>query len=217
LKDSVRRRVYQFVTMSFQQAPRAPGHGTPLSPEWKEPRTGAGTEPRPTATDVTPTVAVKSWMGQNTLAGFVWNEVKQANLERRDDVCHAEPVMNKRGEILLGILTYAYATGLFRSREIEEQLMRCIVAKRLLVKDGITNMALRQFRRSNREIIKTCLRNVVCRARQADEKTPAVIKVGRKVDLLRAPSASPDVDIPEAESEARLRDAAIYDSLESYL
>jgi hypothetical protein len=66
-----------------------------------------------------------------------------------------------RGEVLLATLTYCYARGIYSSREIEGAILRNRQNADLLDCFPLDRKALAQFRRHNRDLVKSCLIQVL--------------------------------------------------------
>jgi hypothetical protein len=103
---------------------------------------------------------LRAWLDEHTLACTVL----EAQLE-------VEPAHWKQGvalrntdmpqpQILLTLLTYAYATGTLPSEEIERQTEKDSTFRYLCARAYPTESTLRQFRRQNRALIRQCLSRV---------------------------------------------------------
>ena len=68
-----------------------------------------------------------------------------------------------RGEVLLATLTYCYAWGIYSSREIEGAILRNRQNVDLLDCFPLDRKAFMQFRRYNRDLVKSCLTQVLGR------------------------------------------------------
>jgi len=103
---------------------------------------------------------LRAWLDERTLV-FTILEVQQA----------VEPPHWKQGtalrdtdipssQILLTLLTYAYATGTLPSEEIEKQTEMDSTFRYLCARSYPTESMLRQFRRQNRALVRQCLAKV---------------------------------------------------------
>ena len=159
----------------------------------------------------TPTVVVHDWMGSNTVARIVWDEVRH----RAPVPVPDRPVLNKRGELLLAVLTYAYAAGIYRSREIEEEIFRSAAGRQFFSIMPVTAQSLRHFRRQNRALIKDCLHHVLYRALKARGNHPRAIGCNAvRHDWPTVVSNSVCEPLAKAESAERLDIAATSDRLD---
>jgi len=68
-----------------------------------------------------------------------------------------------RGEVLLATLTYCYAWGIYSSNEIEAAILRNRQNADLLDCFPLDRKAFMQFRRYNRDLVKSCLTQVLGR------------------------------------------------------
>lgn len=97
---------------------------------------------------------LREWLSEAELAQFVDEVVQQVS--RAETTPGRTPVW----DILLGIVTYFYATGLYRSDEIEDSLNRNPHMNQVhTMAFGHAQPAavLRGFRRANRNAIERCL------------------------------------------------------------
>jgi hypothetical protein len=67
----------------------------------------------------------------------------------------------ERGEVLLATLTYCYAWGIYSSGEIEAAILRHRYHSDLLDRYPLDRNVFMQFRRYNRDLIKSCLTQVL--------------------------------------------------------
>ena len=76
----------------------------------------------------------------------------------------SEEASTDRSRLLLGILTYCYALGIYSSGEIENAIVSDANADSiyaLAFQNAAPAVALRTFRRANREVILRCLASVL--------------------------------------------------------
>lgn len=103
---------------------------------------------------------LRTWLDDRALA-FVVLEAQQA----------VEPAIWKqsatlasadglRPQVLLTLLTYAYATGTLPSEQIESETEKDTTFRYLCARTYPTELTLRYFRRQNRELIRQCLSKV---------------------------------------------------------
>jgi hypothetical protein len=122
-------------------------------------------------------------------------------------------------QALLALLTYAYATGLFSSREIEQRLLFEDAQLRYwTVNNPIDQLALRVFRRRWRPAIKECLAGIFQKVWAARFSCP-VTETG--VDPSAFGGRSHGGDRPTlcqhffCEAESRVLRAILYDTMEA--
>jgi hypothetical protein len=164
--------------------------------------------------DASATVAMKRMMGQDTVARFVWDEAKQTHAQTAEPDWSAGR-MNRRGEVLLAILAFAYVRGIFHSREIEAELMRNAVAGAYFADAPVTAATLRCFRRRNGPIVKDCVRNVLWRTLRARGNRAAAIGVDAQESHLPAVlSNSVCLRVARSEAEQRIEQAVICDRMD---
>jgi len=97
---------------------------------------------------------LREWLNENELAQFVDEAVQQVS------IAEMTPGRTPVWDILLGIITYSYAIGLYRSDEIEDSLNRNPRMNQVhTMAFGHAEPAavLRGFRRANRNAIELCL------------------------------------------------------------
>jgi hypothetical protein len=131
---------------------------------------------------------LRSWIDRHALVRLVLAAIQTANLP----VAPATPTRDGgagfRPHILLGVLTYCYATGVYASSDIELEFNRDTVVRHLFADVYPEADRLRSFRRRNRTAIQRCLAEVlrrVCRVRAGLESE----SLDESAD---APAASPD-------------------------
>jgi hypothetical protein len=103
---------------------------------------------------------LRNWLDERTLA-FVVLEAQQAVEPAywKQDVA-LQSADAPRPQVLLTLLTYAYASGTLPSEEIERQTEKDSTFRYLCARTYPTESTLRQFRRQNRVLIRQCLARV---------------------------------------------------------
>ena len=118
-------------------------------------------------------------------------------------------------EVMLAVLTYCYASGLYSSRDIAESIWAQQVGRKFLNHVPLDWIALKQFRRHNRDLIRLCLAAVLAELRP--RRSSAAARDGTVRDAARHAASAPaslldDSDLRE--SERRLDLAVQWDSME---
>lgn len=101
---------------------------------------------------------LRTWISEQELAQFVDDAVQQVRVE--------ESAMDRSRawDVLLGIVTYFYATGRYPSEEIEDSLWhssRLEHVHPLVFGNAPAATVIRRFRRANRGAIEQCLAEVL--------------------------------------------------------
>ena len=96
---------------------------------------------------------------KEALVEIVLEVVAEADWSRPD----MGRIPTPRGKVLLATLTYCYAWGIYNSYEIEGALHRNRQNADLLDAFPLDRKAFMQFRRYNRDLIKSCLTQVLGR------------------------------------------------------
>jgi hypothetical protein len=121
-----------------------------------------------------------------------------------------------RPEMLLSLLTYCYATGVFSSQDIEAACRQDPVARYLCANNFPDAKTLRRFRRLHREQIRQSLANLFQRAAQirfgesADGAVPADHFVALALDRWFEPLCVPS---PRQAADERLDRAGFVDGM----
>ncbi len=150
---------------------------------------------------------LRDWIDQYTLSRLVLEAIQTASLPGVE----ATPVQLGsaflRPHILLSLLTYCYATGLYGSLDIELNSTQDPMLRHLLSNICPEANALRCFRRRHREVVRECLSEVLRRACRlqlgADESMAANVAVD--------PFDKSGLDAFAAEAEERIRRAVRLD------
>jgi hypothetical protein len=97
------------------------------------------------------------------LVDMVMDVVAQANWTQPGPDGRLGRSKTARGEVLLATLTYCYAWGIYSSREIEGTILGNRQNADLLDCFPLDRKAFMQFRRYNRDLVKSCLTQVLGR------------------------------------------------------
>ena len=100
---------------------------------------------------------------RETLVDMVLDVVANADWAQPDVDGRVGRSKSMRGEVLLATLTYCYAWGIYSSREIEGAILRNRANADLLNCFPLDRKAFMQFRRYNRDLVKSCLTQVLGR------------------------------------------------------
>ena len=100
------------------------------------------------------------WMGKRELVGLVLQAVTETV-----GFCHGPCVTDSevkpiRPQVLLGLVCYGYATGVYGSWQIEEKISTDEAARYLAVHSHVDRQILRQFRRYWRPTMAQCLTRI---------------------------------------------------------
>lgn len=144
---------------------------------------------------------LRTWISEPELAHLVENAVQQiSGAERAVDRTRA-------WDVLLGMITYFYATGQYASDEIEDSLNRYASLDHvpsLVFGYAPASTVFRRFRRTNRAAIEQCLAKVI-RSACEYSKEPSVVSTDR------SGSENESLDF-QHEANARLAHAIQLDS-----
>jgi len=102
-------------------------------------------------------------IAKETLVDTVLDIVAQTNWAQPNVDGRLGRSKTPRGEVLLATLTYCYAWGIYSSREIEGAILRNRQNADLLDCFPLDRKAFAQFRRYNRDLVKSCLTQVLGR------------------------------------------------------
>ena len=100
---------------------------------------------------------------KEALVNMVLDVVAQANWTQPNGEGRLGRSKTPRGEVLLATLTYCYAWGIYSSREIEGAILRNRQNADLLDCFPLDWKAFAQFRRHNRDLVKSCLIQILGR------------------------------------------------------
>jgi hypothetical protein len=98
---------------------------------------------------------------KETLVDMVLSIVAAADWNQPDFDGRLGRVKSVRGEVLLATLTYCYAWGIYSSDEIAAAIFRNRQNSELLDRFALDRKSFVQFRRHNRELLKSCLMRVL--------------------------------------------------------
>ncbi len=116
---------------------------------------------------------LREWVAENELAHLIVEAVESCDLRGAG--------LNVRGSgseqyppaMMLALLIYAYATGLFSSRRIERATYESVVVRYLCANHHPDHDTIARFRRENRELFRSCFAQVLLLAREM-----GVLRVG---------------------------------------
>jgi hypothetical protein len=144
----------------------------------------------------------REWVDEPMLVRFVFDAVAECN---RD--LPAGPA-----RVLLTVLTYSYAIGLYGSEEIEDQLAHDAQLEYLSAKATLSACTLRQFRRYHRDLLQASLSALFqrvwqSRAQQVNpDKQDSNVLLGRRGGRLEG--------VFQRAANRRIADAVLADSIE---
>lgn len=103
------------------------------------------------------------YMGKKTLVKLILEAIEDLNARTsgRDSFTRGTP--ERQPALMLTLLTYCYATGVYASADIELNMEYDPMTRYLCAKSYLGLPALREFRRYNRDRIKECLAIVLRR------------------------------------------------------
>ena len=107
---------------------------------------------------------LRDWMDRHSLARLVLEAIQAATLPSAPATAMRGGNAGIRPHMLLSLLTYCYATGVHGSADIELISTQDPMVRHLCADIYPEAQVLRQFRRRNREAIRTCLAEVLRRA-----------------------------------------------------
>ncbi|TMQ00021.1 MAG: hypothetical protein E6L09_07680 [Verrucomicrobia bacterium] len=107
---------------------------------------------------------LRDWMDRYSLARLVLEAIQAATLPSAPATAMRGGNAGIRPHMLLSLLTYCYATGVHGSADIELISTQDPMVRHLCADIYPEAQVLRQFRRRNREAIRTCLAEVLRRA-----------------------------------------------------
>src|SRR5436309_4716615 len=116
---------------------------------------------------------LREWVADNELAHLILEAVELCDLRGAR--------LNVRGSgseqypptMMLALLIYAYATGLFSSRRIERATYESVAVRYLCANHHPDHDTIAKFRRENEVLFRSCFREVLLLAREA-----GVLRVG---------------------------------------
>ena len=153
------------------------------------------------------------WIDPHTLARLVLAAVQAINLPNPHTTGGPDPSADFRPHILLGLLTYCYATGIYSSADIELSYANDRMVRHLCANTYPEAHRSRWFRRYSRQSILRCLAEVFHRAWRVrfglpeSSLDPAVASIGPSQDL----TDGTDVLRFAAEAEERINRAVRLD------
>ena len=105
---------------------------------------------------------MREWVDEQALVHMAFDAVAECN--------HGLPPGPAR--VLLTVLTYSYAIGIYGSEEIEDQLAHNAQLEYLSAKAPLSACTLRQFRRYHRDLLQTSLSALFKRIWQSRVEQP---------------------------------------------
>jgi len=110
---------------------------------------------------------LREWVADNELAHLILEAVELCDLRGAR--------LNVRGSgseqypptMMLALLIYAYATGLFSSRRIERATYESVAVRYLCANHHPDHDTIAKFRRENEVLFRSCFREVLLLAREA--------------------------------------------------
>ena len=129
------------------------------------------------------------WIDKKILAEWVAEEIETLNWSNSELVVYLSANPAFRPKVMLRVLTYAYATGIFGSEEIARSCYEDEVLRAFCEKQAPRPITIKRFRRENRGLLKWCLTQLFKRAfRKQFGLEEAFIPVGvrRYLDHLAA-------------------------------
>lgn len=163
-----------------------------------------------------PSVVLKPMMGNNTVASFVWDEARHANWGKvNPDGPGGRRLPTRRNEMMLAVMTYAYSAGIYRSREIEAELLKTQAAQAFFGDVPITASSFRQFRRYNRDLVADCMEHVMERIFRLRGHRPAAVLPAQAGGMPECVETVVIRPLLEKEADRRIQSAIEQDCLES--
>jgi len=107
---------------------------------------------------------LREWIDPHTLARLVLAAVQDLNVSRPPGVQQSDHGYSPH--VLLSLLTYCYAVGVYRSTDIEFNHGQDSMVGHLAANQCQDAHTLRSFRRHNRQSVRACLSEVLHRAWQ---------------------------------------------------
>ena len=104
---------------------------------------------------------LRQWLGTTELIKLVLEAVQKVDWSFPPLRTLAEQSRDFRPQMLLTLLTYSYASGLYDSEEIEAAVYSDPTISYLAAKTFPDRRTLRRFRRRQRELVKQCLIHVL--------------------------------------------------------
>ena len=103
---------------------------------------------------------LRQWLGTAELVKLVLEAVQKVDWSFPPLMTLRQQERRFRPQILLTLLSYSYASGLYESEEIEAGVYSDATLRYLAAKSFPDRRTLRRFRRQQRELIKQCLIHV---------------------------------------------------------
>jgi hypothetical protein len=144
------------------------------------------------------------WVPRSELAELVPHIVRAANNAPTPSAASAK----RSDEVVLAILVYCYAIGVYRSQEIEKRIRRDGARSQSLLQTALDGKALAQYRRSHGQLLKQCLASTLQQAFQVKwtKARPGIASRARNLSFDSNPGSALD-----CEAERRLEVAEAWD------
>ncbi len=107
-------------------------------------------------------VNLSEWIGKDMLVKLALNAVQSVEDHRIDRDIQAGVMMFLPPRMMLTLLAYCYAVGIYGSRAIHEQIHHDAALRYLCAGQHPSADYIRRFRNKNREVITSCLGRVCC-------------------------------------------------------
>ncbi len=104
---------------------------------------------------------LRAWVGDAELVAQVLAAVQKVDWSFPPLRTLSQQNREYRPQMLLTLLTYSYATGLYESEEIESQVYAESTLRYLAARTWPDRRTLRKFRRQHRDLVKQCLIAVI--------------------------------------------------------
>ena len=156
------------------------------------------------------------WAGKTGLVSLVLSAVEAVDWPGKEKNFARQGGPNFQSGMLMALLTYCYAIGIYSSQDIEASIREDKTVRYLCANTSPDWKTLRRFRKSHRDPLKKCLLNVLHQAlliRFGDSQmdwAPADQAVAQALDRWFEPLCVPS---PSAEAEERLNRACFMDGM----
>lgn len=152
--------------------------------------------------EIVPTDFLAEWVKKGTLLSLIVDAVQNVEWPESEFKLSVGSGYSFRRLVMLTVLTYCYANGIYDAEDIalktsRDEVLRCLCA-------GIspTSREIRNFRRHNRGLIRECLIRSYKSAHEYGLRTVAVSPAGRKRNRLRFLPGQTEVDLELQFAEA---------------
>ncbi|MEQ1473957.1 MAG: IS1182 family transposase [Candidatus Acidiferrum sp.] len=111
--------------------------------------------------------ALQEWVAENDLAKFVLEAVELSDLRTAAVNVRGSGSEQYPPSMMMGLILYSYATGLFSSRRIERSTYDSIAARYLCANTHPDHDTIASFRRNNGALVRSCFVEVLELARES--------------------------------------------------